>query len=64
MDKELNKNFDELVVLHERMKAQDMDYYELFNLTNNATAIEIKDVYYQYAKKFHPDRLGETPTPN
>jgi curved DNA-binding protein CbpA len=63
IDKELNKNLAELVALHDRLKAQDMDYYELFNLTNSATANEIKDVYYQYAKKFHPDRLGEAPIP-
>ena len=64
VDKELNKNLDELVALYEKLKAKDMDYYELFNLKNSATANEIKDVYYQYAKKFHPDRLGEAPIPN
>jgi curved DNA-binding protein CbpA len=63
IDKELNKNLAELVALHEKLKAQDMDYYELFNLRNSATFNEIKDVYYQYAKKFHPDRLGEAPIP-
>lgn len=62
VDKELSKNLGELVALYDRLKAQDMDYYELFNLTNSVTANEIKDVYYQYAKKFHPDRLGETPS--
>jgi curved DNA-binding protein CbpA len=35
----------------------------LFNLKNSAPLNEIKDVYYQYAKKFHPDRLGEAPIP-
>lgn len=62
-DKELNKNLAELVALHDQLKARDMDYYELFNLKNSATANEIRDVYYQYAKKFHPDRLGEAPIP-
>jgi curved DNA-binding protein CbpA len=61
IDKELNKNLAELVALHDRLKAGDMDHYELFNLHNNSTFNEIKDVYYQYAKKFHPDRLGEAP---
>lgn len=63
IDKELNKNYEELVVLHEKMKAKDLDYYELFNLKNTAAFAEIKDAYYQFAKKFHPDRLGEAPDP-
>jgi len=61
VDKELSKNYEELVVLCEKLKAREMDYYELFNLRNTAAFNEIKDVYYQYAKKFHPDRLGEAP---
>lgn len=60
-DKELSKNHEELVALYEKMKAKEMDYYELFNLKNTAAFSEIKDVYYQYAKKYHPDRLGEAP---
>ena len=62
-DKELSKNHEELVALFEKMKAKEMDYYELFNLKNTAAFNEIKDIYYQYAKKFHPDRLGESPEP-
>jgi len=63
-DKELTKNQEDLVALYEKMKAREMDYYELFNLNNTAAFNEIKDVYYQYAKKYHPDRLGETPKPD
>jgi curved DNA-binding protein CbpA len=63
VDKELYKNYEELIALYDKLKAKDMDYYELFNLKNNVTFNEIKDVYYQYAKKYHPDRLGEAPNP-
>jgi DnaJ-domain-containing protein 1 len=63
IDKELSKNIADLGALHDRLKAGDLDHYELFNLNNNATFNEIKEVYYQYAKKFHPDRLGESPYP-
>jgi curved DNA-binding protein CbpA len=63
IDKELNRNYEELIVLHEKMKAKDLDYYELFNLKNSAAFADIKDAYYQFAKKFHPDRLGEAPDP-
>ncbi len=63
IDKELYKNYEDLIALHNKLKAKDMDYYELFNLKNTVTFNEIKDAYYQYAKKFHPDRLGDVPYP-
>jgi curved DNA-binding protein CbpA len=63
IDRELNQNHEALFTLYESMKARDVDYYELFNLKSSATFNEIKEVYYQYAKKFHPDRLGETSNP-
>jgi curved DNA-binding protein CbpA len=63
VDKETSKNFDELIVLYEKLKMKEIDYYELFNLKNTAIFNEIKDVYYQYAKKFHPDRFGDAPDP-
>jgi curved DNA-binding protein CbpA len=63
VDRETNKNFDELLALYEKLKAKEMDYYELFNLKNTVVFNEIKDVYYQYAKKFHPDRFGDAPDP-
>jgi len=59
VNREQSQNNEALLVLYENMKARDMDYYDVFNLKNNATFNEIKEVYYQFAKKFHPDRLGE-----
>lgn len=58
-----NKDHEELLALYENMKARDLDYYELFELNNSATANQIKETYYLYAKKFHPDRLGEASNP-
>jgi tetratricopeptide (TPR) repeat protein len=63
IDKELSQNYEDLIALYDNLKAREMDYYELFGLKNNAVFSEIKEVYYQYAKKFHPDRLGEAPAP-
>ena len=63
VDRELTQNYEALLNLYENMKARELDYYELFNLKSGATFNEIKEVYYQFAKKFHPDRLGETSNP-
>ncbi len=58
-----SKEQEALLALYESMKTRDLDYYELFELNSSATANQIKETYYQYAKKFHPDRLGETSNP-
>ncbi len=63
IDKETSKSYDELITLYEKLKIKEIDYYELFNLNNSAAFNEIKDVYYQYAKKYHPDRFGDAPDP-
>jgi curved DNA-binding protein CbpA len=63
VDKETSKNIEELIVFYEKLKTKEIDYYELFNLKNTVILDEIKDVYYQYAKKFHPDRFGDVPDP-
>lgn len=61
--RETSKEQEELEALFERLKAREMDYYDLFGLKNNAAFNEIKEVYYQFAKKFHPDRLGDVSNP-
>lgn len=64
VNEELNKNIEELIHLYDNLKVKEMDYYELLNLKNAATPEEIKDSYYKFAKKFHPDRLGSAPDPD
>ncbi len=64
VDSEMSKNVEELIKLYDRMKKEELDYYVLFNLKNTASPNEIKEVYYKYAKKFHPDRLGNMPDPD
>jgi curved DNA-binding protein CbpA len=63
VDKEASKSFDELNSLYDKLKTKEIDYYELFNLKNTVAFSEIKDAYYQYAKRFHPDRFGAAPDP-
>jgi len=63
VDKEIIENVEELIVLYEKLKTKEIDYYELFNLKNTVVFTDIKDAYYQYAKKFHPDRFGDAQDP-
>jgi curved DNA-binding protein CbpA len=63
VEKGADGKFNELHVFYEKLRSKEIDYYELFNLKNTAPFSEIKEVYYQYAKKFHPDRFGESPDP-
>lgn len=58
-----SKEHEALLALYDSMKARDMDYYEIFNLKSSSTFNEIKETYYQYAKIYHPDRLGESSNP-
>ena len=64
VNEELNQNIEELIHLYENLKVREIDYYELLNLKNSASSEEIKDAYYKFAKKFHPDRLGSAPDPD
>lgn len=60
----LDKNIEEMLELHEKLKSQKMNHYELFGLTEIATLEEIKEVYFEYAKKYHPDRIIHAPDPD
>jgi tetratricopeptide (TPR) repeat protein len=46
------------------LKKGKINYYELFKIKNDATFNVIKSVYFEYAKKFHPDRVAEAPDPD
>ncbi len=58
-----NRNIEDLLSLHERLKGGAVDYYQIFGLNNTSSAGDIKTAYFQMAKKFHPDRLGDAPDP-
>ncbi len=61
IDKELNKNVEEINDLYERIKSSKLDYYKLFGVKNTASVDEIKKSYFSFSKKYHPDRLQVAP---
>ncbi|MCP5105852.1 MAG: DnaJ domain-containing protein, partial [bacterium] len=63
-DKEINKNVDDILGLYDKLKKGRLDYYELLGQEKNATFNGIKDAYFDYAKKYHPDRLAGAPDPD
>lgn len=66
VEKEVNRNIEDLITLCEeiRQAGGEVDYYHLFGLQNDASFNEIRDAYFRMAKKFHPDRLSGAPDPD
>lgn len=63
IEENISKNIDEIIRLYEKLRSNKLDYYDLFALKNNASIEEIKNVYFSYAKKYHPDRMSQAPDP-
>ncbi|MCP5045751.1 MAG: J domain-containing protein, partial [bacterium] len=63
VDKERDENIESMMRLHEQLKANRMDFYQLLGLDNTATFNEIKGAYFTFAKKYHPDRISSAPDP-
>ena len=62
-NKELDKNSKEILKLYEQVKSGRSNYYEILGLRHTANHNEIKEAYFNYAKKYHPDRLTSASDP-
>ncbi len=61
VDVDRNKNIDEINDLYEKIRGQELDYYELLGLKASAVREDIKDTYLKYSQKYHPDRINVAP---
>ncbi len=63
VDKDLDKNVDEIIRLYEQIKSRRLDYYEVLGVKHDAGLSDIKSAYFNFAKKYHPDRIANAPDP-
>jgi len=63
MKEEDRENVETVTGLYNRIKEEKVTYYEILGLTSEASPDEIRTAYFEYAKKFHPDRITHAPDP-
>jgi curved DNA-binding protein CbpA len=63
IEEEVSKNIDDIIRLYEKLRSEKMDYYDLFGINSSASIDEVRNVYFKYAKKYHPDRVSQAPDP-
>ncbi|MEN8154560.1 MAG: DnaJ domain-containing protein [Acidobacteriota bacterium] len=61
--KDISKNIDEVIKIYNKIHGKNLDYYEILGLNKDSSLEEIKESYFSYAKKFHPDRMVPAPDP-
>lgn len=61
VDEEANKNIEEINDLFEKVNKKKVNFYDLLGVDQGADAARIKESYFNYSKKYHPDRILAAP---
>jgi tetratricopeptide (TPR) repeat protein len=61
VDEEANKNIEEVNDLHKKLASEQMDFYQLLGLKSGADIAEVKKSYFDFSKRYHPDRIIAAP---
>lgn len=61
VDRELNKNIEEINEMYGRIKGSRVNYYHLLGLPDSAPIETVKASYFKFSEKYHPDRIQVAP---
>jgi len=61
IDSELNKDIEMVAYLHDRLKSNSIDHYELLELKDTSTVNYVRDKYFSFSKKYSPEALNVPP---
>jgi curved DNA-binding protein CbpA len=61
VDEEQNKNVEEINDLFEKISKKRLNYYQLLGTNNAAPVEEVKKSYFDFSRKYHPDRVNAAP---
>jgi len=57
------QNIETVIGLYKKIKNEKINFYEILGLKSDASSEEIRNSYFDYAKKYHPDRIATAPDP-
>ena len=61
IDEEQNKNVEEIYDLHEKINKKELNYYQLLGTKEAAPVEEVKKSYFDFSRKYHPDKINAAP---
>ncbi len=61
IDEEVNKNIEEIAELHSKIKKQELNFYQVLGIANGTDKEKIKESYFNFSRKYHPDRINAAP---
>ncbi len=63
MNEEERENIEKVTGLYNKIKEEKLNFYEILGIKSDASSEDIRNSYFEFAKKFHPDRITTAPDP-